>query len=196
MQRICQQAKKFYFRGMMTTLELELSKRQGSGRAAHLASLCRRGKFEVRELINLCFHRDPVLAFHAAWVLEHVFLTPGAANVDWAYFFERYGLQTNPSCQRHFTKIAIHFFTKVCSDIDVDVTAVIERTMEWLAAEQTPVAVKANCIDILYALRAREDWLREELTFQIEFILRHSTSAALQSRGKKFLAKLSKEKKL
>lgn len=181
---------------MMTTLELELSRRQTKGRAAGLASLCLRGKFKIRDLIDLCFHRDQMLAFHAAWVLENVFLSGGAGRDDWEYFFQHYTRQNNGSCQRHFTKIAIHFFTRVGLDHQIDIESVIERTMEWLAGEDTPLAVKANCIDILYALRDREDWLREELTFQLEHILRHSNSASLQSRGKKFLGKLTKEKKL
>lgn len=181
---------------MMTTLELELSKRQGSSRAASLASLCIRGKFSVKELIDLCFHHDAVLAFHAAWVAEHVFLSGKVAQADWEYFFSRYTSQENKSCQRYFTKIGIYFFTKQYPDYQVDVQPVLEKTFEWLADEETPVAVKANCIDILYELRGEEDWLKEELMFQIEFILRNSNSAALQSRAKKFFAKLSKERKL
>jgi len=177
-------------------LEKELSARQGSTRAAYLAAQCREGDFLCSDLIDLTFHRDGVLAFHAAWVLEHVFFAGRAPKGDWEYFFKRYIEQRNRSCQRHFTKIAIYFFNKLPTVADVDLERVIERTIEWLADESTPVAVKANCIDILFALRGTEDWLAEELTFQLEFIIRSGTSAALQSRTKKFLAKLSKEKKL
>jgi hypothetical protein len=136
------------------------------------------------------------LAFHAAWVLEHVFLAGTSPEQDWQYFFEHYGEQKNRSCQRHFTKIAIYFFNRVPTVAGVDLEGVIERTIEWLADPSTPVAVKANCIDILFALRGKEVWLTEELTFQLEFILQYGTSAALQSRTKKFLAKLRKEGKL
>lgn len=181
---------------MMTTLELELSKRQTKARAASLASLCRRGKFDLKELVDLSFHRDQVLAFHAAWVLESVLLSGGTTQEVWKFFFKHYPLQTNSSCQRHFTKIAIYFLTKVGSDLQTDMEVIMERTMEWLVDEETPVAVKANCIDILYAMRGKEEWLAEELTFQLEFLARNSTSAALQSRTKKFLTKLRKEQKL
>lgn len=177
-------------------LEKELSARQGSARAAHLAARCREGSFSCRELIDLTFHPDSVLAFHAAWVLEHVFLEGTSAERDWQYFFARYGEQRNRSCQRHFTKIAIYFFNKVRAVGGIDLECVIERTIEWLADENTPVAVKANCIDILFALRGKEEWLSEELTFQLEFIVRNGTSAALQSRTKKFLTKLRKEQML
>jgi len=180
----------------LSELEKELSARQDRTRAAYLAVQCREGDFSYRDLIDLTFHRDVVLAFHAAWVLEHVFLAGMAPGADWEYFFKRYIDQRNRSCQRHFTKIAIYFFNKVPTEANADLESVIERTIEWLADESTPVAVKANCIDILFALRGKEEWLAEELTFQLEFIIRNGTSAALQSRTKKFLAKLSKERKL
>lgn len=177
-------------------LEKELSARQGSARAAYLARQCSEGRFSCRDLIDLTFHPNSVLAFHAAWVLEHVFLAGKALAEDWEYFFARYGEQRNRSCQRHFTKIAIYFFSRggLCKNVDIEF--VIERTIEWLSDECTPVAVRANCIDILFALRQKEEWLAEELTFQLEFILRNGTSAALQSRTKKFLTKLRKEQML
>ena|GEM_PF-1329386 len=199
MNRIYQKAMKSFILGTymkLLDLEKELSARQGSTRAAYLAARCRAGDFLCTDLIDLTFHRNGVLAFHAAWVLEHVFLAGGAPKVEWEYFFKRYIDQRNKSCQRHFTKIAIYFFNEVSTVTNVDLESVMERTMEWLADEGTPVAVKANCIDILFALRGKEDWLAEELTFQLEFIIRKGTSAALQSRTKKFLAKLSKERKL
>lgn len=177
-------------------LERKLSGRQDKKRAASLAAQCRNGDFSYRDLIDLSFHPDGVLAFHAAWALENVFLAGSSPRTDWEYFFKRYADQKNRSCQRHYTKIAIYFFEKAATDADVDLEIVIERTLEWLADESTPVAVKANCIDILFALRKEEDWLAEELTFQLEFIVRNGISAALQSRTKKFLAKLSKEQKL
>lgn len=177
-------------------LEKELSARQGRARAAYLAGKCREGSFSRQELIDLTFHAEGVLAFHAAWVLEHVFLAGASPEQDWKYFFARYGEQRNRSCQRHFTKIAIYFFNKVRVIGDIDLERVIERTIEWLADQSTPVAVKANCIDILFALRGTEEWLTEELTFQLEFIIRSGTSAALQSRTKKFLTKLRKEQML
>jgi len=177
-------------------LERDLSHRLDKKRVALLATQCRSGCYSCRNLIDLTFHRDSVLAFHAAWVLEHVFLGGMGMQADWEYFFKSYAGQKNRSCQRHFTKIAIYYFEKAAVPAEVDLAVVIEQTMEWLADEQTPVAVQANCIDILFALRGKEEWLAEELTFQLEYIIRKGMSAALQSRTKKFLAKLRKEQKL
>ncbi|HZG70744.1 MAG TPA: hypothetical protein VEY51_04330 [Chondromyces sp.] len=73
---------------------------------------------------------------------------------------------------------------------DFDFEAVGEITFEWLINPETPVAVQANCLDILYNLSSHYDWIRDELVLQTEFLLKKA-SAAMQSRGKKVLRKLN-----
>ena len=60
---------------------------------------------------------------------------------------------------------------------------------EWLINPHTPVAVRVNCMDVLYYMSPQFPWIKEELLAQIEFYLKDG-SAALQSRGKGLLKKL------
>jgi len=72
--------------------------------------------------------------------------------------------------------------------------AIIGTTFEWMVYPQTPVAVKVNCMDVLYNLKEIDGWIADELRAQIEFQLKDG-SAALQSRGRKVLKKLSRFKR-
>lgn len=164
-------------------------------KAVKLATLAGEHSFRVKDLIDLTFFREAPVAFRAAWVLEHTATHfPGIFAPDVPYFLEKYPLQDNESCRRHYTKLMAYILThRSLQPAFIDYPAVIEATFSWLAGPQTPVAVKANCMDILYLLRGQEDWIAEELAAQISFLL-HNGTAALQSRGKKILAKLSHNK--
>lgn len=65
----------------------------------------------------------------------------------------------------------------------------MEVVFGWLIDPDTPVAVQVNCLDILLNLCSHADWIAEELGTQTRHLLRRG-SAAMQSRGKRVLAKL------
>jgi len=66
---------------------------------------------------------------------------------------------------------------------------IIEITFDWLIDSQTPVAVKVNCMDILLHFGKEQPWIPDELSSQVQFLLKDG-SAAVQSRGKRILKKL------
>ena len=146
------------------------------------------------DLINLTMVNEQEVAFRAAWILEQVAIDHlENFKLFLAEFIETYLAQRNPSCQRHFTKIMMYLTDEnnresVFSDIDPD--PIIEVTFEWLINPETPVAVQCNCMDILYNFKDQADWLQLELSEQVGFLLKNG-SAALQSRGKRVLKKLS-----
>lgn len=72
-----------------------------------------------------------------------------------------------------------------------DMEPVVEKTFEWLICPRTPVAVRVNCMDILFNLKQEFPWIEEELKAQVTFFL-HDGSAAMQSRGKAVLRKLKR----
>ena len=104
-------------------------------------------------------------------------------------FLDKYISQHNNSCL--FTKILVFFSGRERIELlnRYELSPVIETTFEWLINSETPVAVQANCLDILFNLRHKCDWVEEELKSQVVFMLRDGT-AAMQSRGKKLLEKL------
>lgn len=68
----------------------------------------------------------------------------------------------------------------------------VTAVFEWLIDPSTPVAVLANCMDILYAFSGEFDWIREELGYQL-VILMDRGSPALNSRGKRVFKKLNRK---
>lgn len=160
-----------------------------------LAKVCVSKDLSLQELLKLTFHKDAVIAFRAAWILEHIMLTTHWSSEDILYFLDHFYMQKNNSCRRHYTKLMCHIFKTYEMPDGISYDNIIECSLEWLVDPKVPVAVKANCIDILYALRDENNWLKEELTFQMQFMLM-SGSAAIQCRAKKFLALVAKEQKL
>src|SRR5690606_7363078 len=110
-------------------------------------------------------------------------------------FVAHYKFQKNISARRHYSKIAmsitrprwIEFYKLSNEDID----NIIEGSFEWLIDESTPVAVKCNCLDVLYNLASYQDWILDELKPILEQGL-VSDSPALISRTKGILQRLQK----
>ena len=172
---------------LIQQLEASLTKR-GSQR---IADICVSEPALMHELLLLSFHHEPEIAFRAAWILETSVLQYSERfKENIPVFLQRYEEQANNSCQRHFTKIMLHLLKTNAIPEQFDYNTIIEPTFAWLADEQIPVAVKANCMSILFILRKKDDWIEEELRAQIEFLMKDGT-AAIQSRGKKILHKLT-----
>ncbi len=152
-------------------------------------------------LHEVCFHTaNESIAFYAAYVLEHIaFRYPERFIPVFNTFISRLPEQKNLSCQRHFTKILMAITHPKAPEIyqeaysRVDRERLVETVFGWLIDPRTPVAVQANCMDILLYMSREFGWIREELKHQIEFLMRDG-SAALQSRGKKVLEKLNRLK--
>ena len=155
----------------------------------------------IAKLHDLCYDEGrTALAFRAAWLLEYIasrhpnrFLAVADA------FLTRLPTQRNASCQRHFTNI-LRLLTHRRAPVpyqnallSTDRELLVETVFNWLIDPKTPVAVQANCMDILFQLSHEFTWIRDELEQQIEFLLRDG-SAAIQSRGKKTLEKLGRIK--
>lgn len=147
----------------------------------------------IVELISLSTAKEPVVAFHAAWVLEHAQAKhPGIFIQYLDQFMRQYTLLTNRSCQRHYTKILMQLLYDQYQQIGQHalLDTVIETTFEWLINRQTPAAVAVNCMDVLFLHSEKQDWIADELKLQIEFLMRYG-GAAIQSRGKRILEKLN-----
>ncbi len=152
-------------------------------------------------LHEVCYdEKNDSIAFRAAWMLEYIAARyPERFIPVFGDFMIRLPNQRNPSCQRHFTKILMDIthpeapkpYKDAYSMIDRE--QVVETVFGWLVDPQTPVAVQANCLDILFNMSSEFGWIAEELEHQVEFLLRNG-SAAMQSRGKKILARLKKSK--
>jgi hypothetical protein len=111
------------------------------------------------------------------------------------YFVKQMGQVTNASCKRHYTRIMMHLtgpdapkaIKEKLTDLDLEI--VVEQCFNWIIDPKVKVAVKVFAADTLFNLCGRYDWIKDELTNQIQFMMRDG-GAAIQSRGKKLLASL------
>lgn len=168
---------------------------------ADLIGLGENDTLPIVELHRLCYKkgRHPV-AFRAAWVLEYVASRYPERFMEIVDdFMVRLPQQQNPSCQRHFTKILMEITSPKAPIPYVNAykkanrEQLVEVIFAWLIDGRTPVAVQANCLDVLYQMSGEFTWITEELRQQVAFLLRDG-SAAIQSRGKKIAAKLAGSK--
>lgn len=163
----------------------------------NMVALGENHQLSVDLLHRLCYdQRRHSVAFRAAWILEYITIHhPLRFTPIFDDFMARLPEQRNFSCQRHFTKILMTI-TGVRPPLSyadafrkTDREQMVETVFGWLIDPQTPVAVQANCMDILFNMIPEFDWIASELQSQIDFLLRDG-SAALQSRGRKVLGKL------
>lgn len=183
----------------ITKLEQFLSATLLQSKVADLVLLGGKSPLSIQEIFELSFHSDQVLGFRAGWLLEAI------AEFDAERFtpilpqlLSSLAVQKNLSCQRHFSKILlIMIHPKAPSSYraalqSVDREPIVETLFSWLIDPQTPVAVLANCMDVLYYFSKEFDWIQKELSLQIEFLMEQRNSPALFSRGKRVLKKLLK----
>ena len=163
-----------------------------------LSRIVKDQRFNLRDLIDLTFYEDKNIAFRAAWVLENVYLVnPVFYLPDLDYLLARFKEVTNPSCQRHYTKIVRHITMPRTRPLikqklqDTDLEPVVEKCFDALIDPKIPIAVKVFSTEVLFNLRNRYDWITEELTNQLHFMMRNG-SPGIQTRGRKLLEALKK----
>lgn len=153
----------------------------------------------ITTLHDLCYDTGhSKVAFRAAWLLEYIVVHhPKRFLPVVDAFLCRLADQKNRSCQRHFTSILIRLTHPKAYEgyrgaiRSADRPQLVETVFSWFIDPCTPVAIQANCMDILLHMSYEFEWIKDELRQQIEFLLRDG-SAAIQSRGKKVLGILNR----
>ncbi|HWD87393.1 MAG TPA: hypothetical protein VG367_04650 [Mucilaginibacter sp.] len=183
---------------MLTNDELirEISKIIVKTKVEKLTAILDKQQFALRDLIDLTFCEDSNIAFRAAWILENLFLKKPEAYMDeLEYLVSRVPCVTYPSCKRHYAKIMMHISArKAPASIRqrleaINLEPVVEKLFDWLIDPKVLIAVKVFASDALFNMRSRYPWISEELKEQMKFLMRDG-SAAIQTRGRKLLAKL------
>ena len=170
----------------------------GKLKVVELSKLLRAQNFSIHQLIDLTLHDDKNIAFRAAWLLENIFLANALAYTDdVAYIIQQIKAVNNPSCKRHYAKILMHITSsrapKAIKDelATIDLDPVIEQLFDWLIDPKVKIAVKVFAAEALFNLRQRYPWIAEELTNQLQYLMRNG-SAGIQSAGKRLLKGLDK----
>lgn len=146
----------------------------------------------IELLLAYSFHQDAQVAFRAAWLLEHVILEdPRRLQCIYPDLVAAVAKQKNWSCLRSYSKLLMlgtNPKTGITATADEE-EIILEQVFNWLIDEDCPVAVRVNCMDVLYALSSKHPWIKAELAAQINFLLQ-SPTAALASRGKRILKRI------
>ncbi|WP_304068556.1 hypothetical protein [Pedobacter glucosidilyticus] len=162
-----------------------------------LALQVKNGFILIDDVLALCFHQDKQIAFRAAWLLEYAEITaPDVFKPQVYHFLALYKTTDNASVQRHFSKIGMRLVHPHWCDFyhlsTQDLSNLLEPSFDWLINPKIPVAVKCNCLDIIYALSDKHDWTLEELKVVLQDFLT-SSSPALISRAKRVLYKIKRK---
>lgn len=185
----------------MSTISLEsiLSAALSKSRVAELVLEEKNKLLDIQELYTLCYHPEQTLAFRASWILETIVLThPEQLLPVIDKFLSDFPKQKNRSCQRHFTKILMCIQDNNASPLlkealaQADREALVSVVFDWIIDPDTPIAVLANCMDILFSFSKEFDWIREALGHQLD-ILMDRGSPALNSRGKRIFQKINRK---
>lgn len=174
-------------------LEKQLSATIGKTKVNKLTVILTEQRFALCDIIDLTFHPDKTIAFRAAWLLENVFLkNPESYLPELDYLLSRFNEVIYPSCQRHYAKIIMHITSAKAPVsiqaklLEANLQPVVEKCFDWMIDPEILIAVKVHASEALFNLRLRYPWIKDELTEQLEFLMRDGT-AAIQTRGRKLL---------
>ncbi len=139
----------------------------------------------INELYHLIFRTKIKGQWRAAWLFEHIFLENKDLIAPYIEdMIKRFPELKKDGIKRHFSKILAF------SDInDLLNGEIINTCFDWIIAEETPVAVKANCMHILYNATKKYPELKPELKMILEEQF-HNNSAGFKSRAKKILKEI------
>jgi len=165
----------------------------GKTKVLELSRILKEQQFLLRDLVAITFHPDKNIAFRAAWILENLFLTnPIDYESDLQYIISRIKEVKHESCQRHYAKIMMHMTSPKAPAViksklaQTDMEGVIEQCFDWMIDPAVKIAVKVFASEVLFNLRSRYPWIKDELADELPFLMRNG-SPGIQSRGKKLL---------
>lgn len=149
----------------------------GKQKVLEMAAICVDDENVLKVFFKLMFHTDPLICFRAAWVLETTaILNEAAIQVILPEFIDKFPSITNLSCKRHITRIII-VLNKQSVDAPVyknyrnfNLDKVVDALFLWLVDENTPVAVKANCMEALTGFINTHTWVKDELIATVDYL--------------------------
>src|SRR5882762_8168055 len=121
----------------------------GKPKVLELGRILSEQQFALRDLVDITFYPDKVIAFRASWILENVLLAdPLRYEPDLDYLLSRFKDVKYPGPQRHYAKILMHLTdpwmlpairTKFQTS---DLEPAIEQCFDWMIDPKVKIAVK------------------------------------------------------
>lgn len=150
------------------------------------------------DLLELSMYQeDRQLAFRSAWIFETIVLKDkGLLDKNTSsLLIQNLSTLNNWSCARSYTKVLMYLTSSKATYMqltEVEYEVITDVSFSWLINPSCPIAVLANCMDILDQLSVKYPWIREELDTQVEYLLRVNPTPAIKSRSLKILKKSKK----
>ncbi len=148
--------------------------------------------------LDLGLHEDPKVAFHGSWALEWAFYDDREAfRPHIPHFVANFLKATNGSVHRHYTKMMWDMLHRGMLRPDIaQAERIAEKAFDLLIAPATKTAVKVWCMEILFCLAPRLDWVAEQLRETVRQILESNPSRGLANRAGKVLRRIDERDKL
>jgi hypothetical protein len=137
------------------------------------------------QIYALMYNDQPRIAWHAAWVIDHVSeADPAKLEPFIPELIDRLPTLKSSSLRRHYTRmINRHEIPENQMGMLIDVL------YDFLSPSEA-IAVRANSLEILYKIARKETDLQNELISVIESILEEEPTPGMISKGKKILRSL------
>ncbi|WP_316794057.1 hypothetical protein [Pedobacter frigoris] len=167
---------------------------------ANSMAIIENNDLDIRDLLEISFHKKKEIAFRAAWMLEYMMSNKPASFLPYiADLLKLLPEQKNPSAMRHYVKIialltaknAISEYRDAIKQIDFE--SVIEVLFTWLVEPEMLVATKVHCMQSLANLSPRYDWIKEELLETIDYLI-DIESVAFFARAKMVKKQLNRKR--
>lgn len=137
------------------------------------------------EIYNLIFCDHPKIAWHAAWVIDHVSeAEPRRLEAHVPDIIDLLPHLKSTSLKRHFTRMLNS------QKIPEDKAGLLVDTLYNLLSPSEAIAVRANSMNLLYKIALKEPDLQPELCIVICSIIETENTPGIVSSGKKILRAL------
>jgi hypothetical protein len=137
------------------------------------------------EVYQLIYCDNPRIAWHAAWVIDHVSEdAPEKLEPHVHELIEHLPNLKSSSLKRHFTRMLLRH------EIPKNLLGMLIDVLYNLLSPIEAIAVRANALQLLFQIAMIEPGLKSELISVTESILEEELTPGMNSKGKKILKAL------
>lgn len=137
------------------------------------------------EIYRLIYCDNPRIAWHAAWVIDHVSeAEPAMLTSCVPELINHLGNLTHDSLKRHFTRMLLR------QPIPENQLGLLVNLLYDLLSPSEAVAVRANAMQLLYNISKKEPDLQNEFRIVLTALLEDECSPGIRSKGRNLLRSL------
>lgn len=178
-----------YFGSSLMTLEEEILSEHSRRQTDRIARWIGGDRQRYRELIGLLLHGEPVFTQRAAWIISVChdahpeLIVPHLSRV----LKKMQEPDVHDALKRNVVRLLQN-----CEIPESQLGTVASLCFDYLAALDTPVAIRANAMTVLLNISEREPDLKRELRTSIELMLPYC-EPAIVSRARMVMKRLDKD---